>query len=660
MSTLPPIGSGEPRIPAPPEPADSEGLRETVRIAIVGHVDHGKSTLVGRLLHDTGSLPAGKVEAIAESCRRRGMPFEWAFAMDALRAERDQGVTIDVSHVWFRTGTRDYVLLDTPGHQEFLRNMVTGAAACDAALLVIDALEGVRDQSRRHAYLLSMLGLAQVVVAVNKMDLVGYAEETFAALAERISQYLATLGLAAAAIVPVAARSGENVGTRSEAMGWYRGPTLLEVFAGFTPNRPSSALPLRVPVQDVYKVGAQRVVVGRVESGKLAVGDQLLFLPSQRTARVASIEAWGAREKVESADAGEVLGFTLDEPIFVARGDVASHGDSAPALTDVFEARVFWLVNEPLRTGRSYRMRLNTAEIPVRVERIKEVLDLGDGSSKGRETVPKHCVAEIVVHCAKQVAVDDHRRNVRTGRFVLLDDDVICGGGLVDMSAYPDQRRPVAAAATNTSKVAHRVSPEMRARRHGHAGGLLWLTGLSGAGKSTLAVAAEQRLFELGYQVYLLDGDNLRRGLNANLGFGPDDRAENIRRAGEVAVLFSEAGMIAIVALISPYRAERERARAAARETAFHEVYVKADLATCEARDPKGLYKLARAGKIAQFTGISAPYEPPERPELVVDTERLTVEQSVDAIVSYVREHFPFGARKAAGPLGRDRDGERS
>jgi bifunctional enzyme CysN/CysC len=622
--------------------------RDPLKVVIVGHVDHGKSTLIGRLLHDTGSLPEGKVEAVAEMCRRRGMPFEWAFVTDALRAERDQGITIDVSHIWFRTRARDYVLLDAPGHREFLRNMVTGAAASDAALLVIDAKEGVRDQSKRHGFLLALLGVRQVVVAVNKMDLAGYSESRFAEISRDIAAYLASVGVVAQHIIPVSSRDGDNLATRSVHMKWNTAPTVVEALDRFAGTPREEDLPLRFPVQDIYKFDARRIIAGRVEVGRLAVGDALLFSPSGKTARIASIETWSAPASVAAA-AGDSIGLTLDEQIFIERGEIASHGEGAPMLTDVFRARVFWLGAKPLSAGRRYLMKCYTAEIPVEIQKIERAIDTADLADKPTEEVARDMVADIVVRARRLVALDDRNTNLRAGRFVLVEDFAIVGGGAITMEGYPDQRRLMGQKSQNIKEVTHRVTPQMRVARNGHHGGVLWFTGLSGSGKSTIAIATEQRLFALGYQVYVLDGDNVRRGLNTNLGFSPDDRAENIRRVGEVAALFADAGAIVISAFISPYRSDRERARLGADRLGgtgrFHEIYIEAPLAICESRDPKGLYKLARAGKIADFTGISAPYEPPETPDLVIDTAGLSVDAAVDSVVDYVHRHFPIEAR---------------
>jgi len=624
----------------------SSRLNETLRIVIVGHVDHGKSTLVGRLFHDTGSLPPGKVEAIRAMCARRGMPFEWAFLMDALQAERDQGITIDTSQIWFRTPRRDTVIIDAPGHKEFLKNMVTGAAAADAAVLVIDATEGMKEQSRRHAYLLHLLGVRQVAVAVNKLDAIGYDRARFAALEREVRRYLGDIGVTPAHVIPVSAREGDNVAAASAATPWYQGPSVVAALDEFVPAEAAIAQPLRLPIQDVYKFDTRRILVGRIESGRLAVGDRLLFSPLNKSARIASLEAWHVARPPTEAVAGQSVGITLDEPLFVERGALASHLEEPPVETDVFRARLFWLGRKPLRVGTQLKLKIGTAEAPVSVQSIERVIDTGDLSTAPSLQVERNAVAEVVLRAGRMLALDSRNALPRTSRFVLVDGYDIAGGGLISMQGYADQRELNTVRATNVRKVEHRVGDTDRAQRNGHRGGVLWFTGLSGAGKSTLAIEVEKRLFALGYQVFVLDGDNLRFGLNANLGFSPEDRAENIRRVGEVAALFARAGMIAITAFISPYRSDRDRARLAAIGSdgelpgSFHEVFVRADLAVCEQRDPKGLYRRARTGEIKDFTGISAPYEPPEAPELVVDTGSLSVEQCVDRILAHVSQHF--------------------
>lgn len=617
--------------------------RDLLRIVIVGHVDHGKSTLVGRLFHDTGSLPEGKYETIKAVCEKRGVPFEWAFLMDALQAERDQGITIDTSQIWFKTDSRDYTIIDAPGHKEFLKNMITGAAQSDAALLIIDAGEGVREQSRRHGYLLHLLGIRQIAVAVNKMDLIAYDKAKFDAIEAEYRDYLTSIGVTPTFVIPVSAREGDNIVTHSGAMNWYKGPTVVKALDSFMPTASPVDRPLRFPVQDVYKFDHRRIIAGRIEEGRIAVGDEIIFSPSNKTARVASIEAWSTipgKPLPNEGEAGESIGITLDEQIFVERGEVVSHIENAPIETDVFRARVFWLGQEPMVKGRSYRMKLGTMEAPVTVQSIESIIDTTDLSSNSSEQVERNQVAEIVLRSRRMLALDEFNSAPKTGRFVLIDKYDIAGGGIISMEGYANQRDLITSRSTNITRVEHGVTRQERSFRNGHKGGVLWFTGLSGAGKSTVAIALEKKLFEKGYNVFVLDGDNVRHGLNANLSFSPEDRAENIRRVGEVAGLFARAGVVTITSFISPYRSDRDRARKALENGDFHEIHVKADVATCEARDPKGLYKKARAGEIKEFTGISAPYEEPENPELTLDTSVLSIEESVEKLVNYVEMKF--------------------
>ena len=609
-----------------------------LRVALAGHVDHGKSTLVGRLVHDTGSLPEGKLEAIRASSAKRGMPFEWAFLLDAFQAERDQGITIDTTQVWLKTKKRTYTLVDAPGHKEFLRNMVTGAAAADGALLVVDAKEGVREQSRRHAYLLSLLGLTQIVVAVNKMDLVGYEQARFAEVARDIESYLGSLGVAPKAVIPVSGREGDNIAERSKATPWYNGPTLVEAIDGFQPQPSPVDQALRFPIQDVYKFDERRILAGRIESGRLKVGDTISFSPGGRKARIASIEAWPEDAKPAEAEAGRSIGITLDDQIFVERGQIGHHEDSGPAETNSLRARIVWLGRQPLVRGKRYKLKLATAEHPVEVQTIERVIDTADLASRPADAVGAGEIAEVVLRARATLAVDDARTMARTGRFVLVDGYDVAGGGTVSLDGYARTRRDTIRS-TNVTKVEGRIELAERWQANGHKSGILWFTGLSGAGKSTLAVELEQHLFRKGWHVAVLDGDNIRYGLSADLGFSPTDREENIRRVGEVAALFARAGIIVITAFISPYRADRDRVRKIVPDL-FHEVHVQADLATCEKRDPKGLYAKARAGKIQEFTGISAPYEAPEAPELIVDTAAQSLEACLGQLSAYVEQRM--------------------
>ena len=611
-----------------------------MKIVIVGHVDHGKSTLVGRLLHDTGSLPEGRFEQIMQSCIKRGMPFEWSFLMDALQAERDQGITIDTSQIWFKTAKRNYVIIDAPGHKEFLKNMISGAAQSEAALLIIDAKEGVKEQSRRHGYLLHLLGVRQIAVLVNKMDMVGFKEEVFAQIEKEYRAYLSEIGVTPTYVIPVSAREGDNITTPSATMQWYKGPSVLEALDRFTYAPAADRLPLRLPVQDVYKFDERRIIVGRIESGMLKVGDELLFSPANRTAKIASIESWNSGTHQQTAQSGQSVGITLTEQIFVERGFIASHMQKAPFLTNQFRARIFWLGRKPLVQGTKYKLKIATLETTAEVKEIEQVVNTGDLTRSQQQSVERGAVAEVIFRMRGIIGLDEFSANPATGRFVIIDGYDVCGGGIIDLQDFQDQRvSNEKVKSKNITAVDFRIAPEERALTNGHLGGILWFTGLSGSGKSTLATELQQRLFAKGYQVYVLDGDNIRSGLNKDLGFSAEDRTENIRRVGEVASLFAQAGIIVITSFISPYRDDRKRARAAGGEY-FNMVYVKADIKTCETRDPKGLYKKAIAGEIKEFTGISAPYEEPQNPDITVDTTRLSIDESVSQLMEYVQKQF--------------------
>ncbi len=607
-----------------------------MNVMVVGHAAHGKSTLIGRLVHDTGSLPEGKIERIRAACERRGVPFEWAFVIDGPPAAGDEAVVLDAAPARFRTDLRDYVVIDAPSPGAFVENMVAGCASADVGILVIDAAQGMCEQSCRHGYLLRVLGVRRLAVVVTKMDLVGYTAARFDEVARECRARLERFGVRPTHVIPVAPREGGNVAEGSRRMAWYEGPTVVEALDSWVAPPPAAELPLRLPVQDVVFRDDCHIVAGRIETGSLAVGDELLFSPSNTTARVTAIE--GSSRDAAEAFAGDSVALTLDKEVLVARGEVASHLDRPPIETNVFRAHLFWGGRAPLTAGRRYTLKLNTAEVAVEVQTIESVVDTRDAAA---DRVERGDVAEVVLRTSALIALDEFTESPPTGRFVLIDGSDVAGGGIINMEGYPDQRGLVTVKGTNLGAVEHRISGRARAVRNRHWGGVLWFTGLSGSGKSTLAIEVEQRLFRKGYFVYVLDGDNVRRGLNANLGFSPEDRAENIRRVGEVAALFADGGVIVIAAFISPYISDRARARSAAGDqVGFHEVHIKADLELCEQRDPKGLYKKARRGEIQDFTGVSAPYEPPDKPDLVVDTGAGDIDHCAARIVSYVERHF--------------------
>jgi len=616
---------------------------EQLKIVIVGHVDHGKSTFVGRLFHDTKSLPDGKIEKIKAACERRGVPFEWAFLMDGLQAERDQNITIETAQIWFHTQKRQYVIIDAPGHKEFLKNMITGAASAEAALLLIDASEGVQEQSRRHGYLLHLLGIRQVAVLVNKMDLKNYDQQVFQNIETEYRAFLKQLGVEPKLFIPISAYHGENIATRSTQMSWYTGPSVLETLDTFQVAQPEQNLPLRFPIQDVYRFDERRILAGRIEAGTLRVGDQILFSPRNKVSTVKSIENWNGPAKTE-ARAGDSVGITLTEQIYVERGQVGSHATDAPIETDVFNAKLFWLGRQNLEVGRKVKLKLTTQEMECQIQSIEKLIDassLAEADPQKRPYIARNDVAEVTLRTKTPVAIDNYDRIVATGRFVIVDGKMVSGGGVISRGEYPDRRQSLSGIKSqNISWTTGKVNRAARERRNKHKGAVIWLTGLSGAGKSTIATELERELFNLGLHTYVLDGDNIRHGLSANLGFSPDDRTENIRRVSEVAKIFADAGVLVITAFISPYRDDRRMARSILQRGEFVEVFVNAPVEVCEQRDPKGLYKKARTGEIQHFTGISAPYEPPEKPELAIHTDRQSVSESVTQIIDYLKEKY--------------------
>jgi adenylylsulfate kinase (apsK) len=605
----------------------------SVKVVFVGHVDHGKSTLIGRLLHDTGSLPEGKIEQVQNACRAEGMEFEYAFLLDALLEEQEQNITIDTTQIPFKTARRSYVIIDAPGHKEFLKNMITGAANADAAVLVIAADEGVREQTKRHAYILNLLGIQQFCVVVNKMDMVDFSEHHFREIEQDYRAFLRTLNLEPRVFIPASARLGENIAHGSAKMRWNDAPTLVEALDQMTALAPPTDLPLRFCVQDIYRFDERRIIAGRIETGTLNVGDEIVFSPANKTSIIRSIEH-GNGSGSGPAIAGDSIGITLREQIFVERGYVGSHQKDAPIETNRFHADLFWIARQPASLDHLYTARLATQEFRCQIVSIDEVLDSAslERTQGAAKELARNEVGRLIIQTRAAVVLDNHDRIPNLGRFVLLQDGVIVAGGTIHGGVYTARG---SIKSKNIFWTEGKITPGARAAQHGHRGVVVWLTGLSGAGKSTIAHGLERELFQRAMHPYVLDGDNIRHGLNSNLGFSPEDRVENIRRVSEVAKLMADAGNVVITAFISPYRLDRERARAIALEgnAEFVEVFVDAPLSVCEQRDPKNLYRKARAGQIREFTGIDAPYEPPVDPEIVVHTDQQTVEESVSEIL---------------------------
>ncbi len=595
-----------------------------LRIVFAGHVDHGKSTMIGRLLHETGSLPDGKAAELEAISRKRGVPLEWSFVLDALQAERDQAITIDTTRVWFRWNDRRYAIIDAPGHRELVKNMLGGAAEADAAVLVVDAVEGISEQTRRHARLIGLLGIEQVVVAVNKLDAVGFDREIFAGLESEARALLESAGIAVAKAIPVSARDGDNLVAASPRTPWYAGSTLIGALEALESKGDDTDGPLRMRVQDVYRSGDARIAVGRIDSGTVKVGDAIVATPLGSAACVRSIERWNLPAS-GTARAGESIGLTFDLPIFIDRGDVIGHTDDAPISASRFRAVCFWLDARPPVVGESFRVQCGPSVARVTLRAIHDAVDSSSLAPLSADAVEQYATVSLELETRTPIPLDGRAHGMRPSRIVVLRGSEVVAGGVVDTID----------SSVTLFATAHLVTRPERETRNGHRGAVIWLTGLSGSGKSTLAMALERRLFDTGSTVFVLDGDNVRGGLNRDLDFSPVDRAENIRRVAEVAALLAESGAIAITAFISPMASDRAIARQAA-GAGFHLIHILADLATCEARDPKGLYKRARSGEIESFTGISAPYEGPTDADLVVDTSHAGIDVSTEQLLAYV------------------------
>lgn len=531
----------------------SDDSRPRLTVVIAGHVDHGKSTVIGRLLADTGSLPEGKLDQVRALCVRTGRPFEYAYLLDALKDERAQGITIDTARVFLNTPAREYLVLDAPGHVEFVRNLVTGAARAEAALLVIDAHEGVQENSRRHGYLLGLLGVAQLTVVVNKMDLAGYDEQTFRRVATEYTAFLAGIGLTPVRVIPASAREGDNLTTRSDRMPWYHGPTVLEALEGFQGARLLWDGPFRMPVQDVYKFTGdgddRRIVAGTIESGRVSVGDDVVFYPSGKRARIRSLEAFASAPSRE-AGAGQAIGFTLEQQIYVSRGELAAKaGEPRPEVASRIRVGLFWLGRRPLVPGREYLLKLGTAKVPVTVEAIHRALDASSLAVRASaDAVERLEVAECTLVLGRPIAVDPVTRVPGTARFVIVDQYDIAGGGLI-REVLTDAQRPLRdrVLLRNYKWETSFIPAERRAARYHQRPTMLLLTGPRDVDRKQLAKALESRLFEEGQIVYFLGMANLLYGVDADLGRDAEDRAEHMRRLAEIANLLLDAGVLLLV-----------------------------------------------------------------------------------------------------------------
>ncbi|AOI97530.1 sulfate adenylyltransferase subunit CysN [Burkholderia sp. LA-2-3-30-S1-D2] len=617
---------------APGMRADDGQTKDLLRFITCGSVDDGKSTLIGRMLYESNMLfddQLTQLEADSKKVGTQGGDLDFALLVDGLSAEREQGITIDVAYRFFATARRKFIVADTPGHEQFTRNMITGASTADLAVILIDARKGVLTQTRRHSHLVALIGIRRVVLAINKMDLVDYDRAVFERIDADYRAFAAELGLQEIVSIPMSALRGDNVIASSPRMPWYAGPPLMQHLDTLPlVERVTRDEPFRLPVQWVNRPHLNfRGYAGSIASGEVRVGERVRVLPSGKESRIASVITPAGEAHV--ARAGEAVTLTLADEIDISRGDMIARADAPPEVADQFEATLVWMHDEPLLPGRPYLVKLGTQTVGATCATPKYKIDVNTREHLAARTLALNEIGVCNLSFDRPVAFDPYDQNRHTGGFIVIDrftNDTV-GAGMLHFAL----RR-----AHNVHWQAVDVDRDARAAQKAQTPRIVWLTGLSGAGKSTIANLVEQRLHALGKHTYLLDGDNVRHGLNRDLGFTEADRVENIRRVAEVARLMLDAGLITLVSFISPFRAERDMARALAGPEEFVEVFVDTPLAVAEERDPKGLYKKARKGELKHFTGIDSPYEPPAQPELRIDTVAESPEAAADRIVAYL------------------------
>ena len=610
-----------------------------LRFITCGSVDDGKSTLIGRLLYDSKALHADQLDALEADSRRVGTQGErpdFALLVDGLSAEREQGITIDVAYRFFATENRKFIVADCPGHEQYTRNMVTGASTADAAVILIDARKGVLQQTRRHSFLCQLLGIEDVILAVTKMDLVDWSQSAFTDIAGAYRDFAATLGLKRVTAIPVSGIEGDNIARQSATMGWYDGPTLVEALEAIAVTSSRAAeRPFRMPVQLVNRPNLDfRGFSGLIASGSVAPGDPVRILPSGRTSSVASIASFDG--PLERAQAGQSVTLVLADEVDCSRGDVIATADAPPEAADQFEATLVWLDDAPLQVNRSYLLKLASQSVPVTVRQPKYRVDVNTLDHLATKTLELNEIGVAEIHADRQIVFEPYADSRALGGFILIDrqSNATVAAGMLHFAL----RR-----AQNVHWQPTDITRADRAQLKNQTPRVLWFTGLSGSGKSTIANAVEKRLALMNRHTFLLDGDNTRHGLNRDLGFTEADRAENIRRIGEVARLMADAGLIVLTAFISPFRAERDMVRAMLPAGEFIEIHVDTPLDVAEARDVKGLYRKARAGELKNFTGIDSPYEAPENAEIRIDTTQLTAEQAAEAIFGWLEAGFDPG-----------------
>lgn len=607
--------------------------RDLLRFITCGSVDDGKSTLIGRLLHECGLIFEDTYAALTRDSRRHGTTggeIDFALLLDGLEAERQQGITIDVAYRYFATPRRSFIVADTPGHEQYTRNMATGASTASIAIILVDASKGLLPQSKRHSLICSLLGIRSIVLAVNKMDLVAFDRLRFDKISDEYRSFAGSLGFREILPIPLSARLGDNVTNPSQNTPWYQGPSLLQHLEEVEVLSDEAAKPFRFPVQWVNRPDASfRGFSGTVASGRIAAGQDIRLAGSGRTAQVQRIVT--ADGDLPEAIAGQAVTLTLGDEIDIARGDMLVTPEAPPEIADQIAADILWMGTEPMLPGRDYLLRISQEWTQARITSLRHGIDVNTGNHIAARTLQMNDLGLCHLATLKPIAFDSYSENRATGGFILVDrftHETVAAGMI----------RHALRRASNIHRANFTIDRAARAERNGQRPMLLWFTGLSGSGKSTIANLVEQALFSAGRHCYSLDGDNLRHGLNRDLGFTAADRVENIRRAGEVAKLMMDAGLIVLASFISPFRADRQMLRELIGAQDFLEIHVDAPIETCMARDPKGLYAKAKAGLIPNFTGLGSPYEPPETPDILLNTMEASAEDCAGRVVAALRQ----------------------
>jgi len=611
---------------------NAQANKDQLRFLTCGSVDDGKSTLLGRMLYDSKSVFEDQLSNTKAESRQygtQGDKLDLALLVDGLQAEREQGITIDVAYLFFETDKRKFIAADTPGHEQYTRNMATGASTADLAIILIDASKGVLTQTRRHSYIVSLLGIRHAILAVNKMDLIDYDEEVFNQICGEYRAFASEIGLDDVACVPICALSGDNVFAANNTMPWYKGPTLIEMLETVEINRDAIAGDFRLPVQCVNRPNSNfRGYSGLIASGEITQGQTIRSSVSGKTSKVKKII--GPAGELNQAIAGQAVTLTLTDEIDISRGDIISAQDSPPELADQFAAHLIWMDAKAMMPERPYTIRLATDTTTAQITDLSYQIDINSLKHLAAKKLELNEIGYCKISLARAVAFDAYKDNRQTGSFILIDKltNATVGAGVINFAL----RR-----AHNIQWHDMEIDKASRALAKAQKPCVLWFTGLSGSGKSTIADRLEQRLHGFGKHTTLLDGDNVRHGLNKDLGFTDQDRVENIRRIAEVAKLMTESGLISLVSFISPFRAERALARELMEEGEFIEIFVDTPIEVCEARDPKGLYKKARAGELKNFTGIDSDYEAPENAEITLPSSAAEVDELVDHIIDYLK-----------------------